>query len=69
MKKILMLSILLIIGTAQAETEFCRGFEEGYKIIKGDNVYVPFCPFEPFTPFGSTPFREGIKAGMEAAKR
>ena len=48
--------------------DFCDGFVEGYKSLAGNNAFVPMCPFEPFTPFGSTPFREGIKAGMAAAK-
>lgn len=49
------------------QEEFCIGFEEGYKTIKGDMVLVPLCPLAPLTPLGSTPFREGLKAGMEAA--
>tara|TARA_R110002096_G_scaffold89149_1_gene203162 strand:+ start:206 stop:430 length:225 start_codon:yes stop_codon:yes gene_type:complete len=49
--------------------EFCAGFEEGYKSIKGDMVIVPICPIAPITPIGSTDFREGIKAGMRAAGR
>ena len=64
--------VLCILGfgfSVSAKSEFCRGFEEGYKMVKGDNVFVPFCPFEPFTPFGSTPFREGIKAGIKAASK
>lgn len=43
---------------------FCLGFEEGYKTIKGENIMMPMCPMEPMTPMGSTPFREGIKAGI-----
>jgi len=47
--------------------EFCAGFEEGYKTVKGDMVLVPMCPLPPLTPLGSTDFREGIKAGIRAA--
>lgn len=44
------------------KSAFCRGFEQGYLLYcKG---FVPFCPFPPFTPFGSTPYKEGIKAGI-----
>jgi hypothetical protein len=50
-----------------SQAEFCAGFEEGYKTVKGDMVIVPICPIAPITPIGSTPFREGIKAGMAAA--
>lgn len=51
---------------------FCAGFTEGYKSIKGgikgDMLLVPLCPHAPLTPFGSTDFREGIKAGIRAAQ-
>ena len=46
-----------------SSSAFCRGFEEGYKSVKGDLVIVPICPIEPITPIGSTAFREGLKAG------
>ena len=49
--------------------DFCAGFEEGYKTIKGDMVIVPICPIAPITPIGSTDYREGIKAGIRAAQR
>jgi hypothetical protein len=49
-------------------SEFCDGFSEGYKTVKGDMVIVPICPIEPITPIGSTSFREGIKAGISAAQ-
>ncbi len=62
-----------IIGTSfqvlANQGNFCAGFEEGYKTIKGDMVIVPICPIAPITPIGSTDFREGIKAGMRAANR
>ena len=74
MKKII--SIVLIasaLGLASlayaGQDEFCAGFEEGYKSIKGDMVIVPICPIAPITPIGSTDFREGIKAGIRAASR
>ena len=51
------------------QDEFCAGFSEGYKSIKGDMVIVPICPIAPITPIGSTDFREGIKAGISAAQR
>ncbi len=56
--------------TASADqAEFCAGFEEGYKSVKGDMVIVPICPIAPVTPIGSTDYREGLKAGMRAARR
>ena len=65
-------AILSIIASTQlfaGQAQFCAGFEEGYKSIKGDMVLVPLCPLAPLTPLGSTDFREGIKAGMRAAGR
>jgi hypothetical protein len=52
-----------------SQGEFCAGFEEGYRTVKGNMVLVPLCPIAPITPIGSTPFREGIKAGIKAARR
>ena len=51
------------------QREFCAGFTEGYKTVKGDMVIVPIRPIAPITPIGSTDFREGIKAGIKAASR
>ena len=56
------------LAFAGPQEEFCAGFTEGYKSIKGDMVLVPLCPLAPLTPLGSTPFREGLKAGMRAAQ-
>lgn len=58
----------LTLGSIAFGSEFCDGFEEGYKTVKGEMVLVPLCPLEPLTPLGSTPFREGLKAGMKKAK-
>ncbi len=73
MKKILLaLLATASLGLAQlahaGQEEFCAGFVEGYKSIKGDMVIVPICPIAPITPIGSTDFREGIKAGIRAAR-
>ena len=68
--KFLAIAGLLFSSIAFAgQAEFCAGFEEGYKSIKGDLVVVPVCPVAPVTPVGSTDFREGIKAGIRAAQR
>lgn len=64
---ILMISLLTSINAFASKSEFCTGFEEGYKSIKGDMILVPLCPLEPLTPIGSNSFREGIKAGIRAA--
>ena len=66
--KIITLLILTLSATSIfAKSDFCRGFEMGYKTIKGNMVMVPLCPLEPLTPLGSTPYQEGIKAGIKAA--
>ena len=57
------------LAFAGPQDEFCAGFTEGYRSVKGDVVMVPMCPMAPMTPMGSTPFREGIKAGITAAQR
>ena len=70
MKTLKILSILILtlsVASIYAQSDFCRGFEIGYKTIKGNNVYVPYCPYEPYTPYNSTPYQEGIKAGIKAA--
>jgi hypothetical protein len=65
-------AVLALVSSSvgfSGQDEFCAGFEEGYKSIKGDMVIVPICPIAPITPIGSTDFREGIKAGIRAASR
>ena len=66
-KIITLLILTLSTTTIFAKSDFCRGFEIGYKTIKGNMVMVPLCPLEPLTPLGSTPYQEGIKAGIKAA--
>ena len=51
------------------QRDFCNGFEEGWRTVKGDLAIVPICPIAPIPPIGSTPYREGIKAGMARARR
>jgi hypothetical protein len=64
------LCILVPASHANAQrTDFCDGFGEGWKTFKGELTIVPICPIEPITPIGSTPYREGLKAGMLAARR
>lgn len=67
MKYLLILLTLVSVPALADSDEFCQGFEEGYKTIKGDMVIVPICPIEPITPIGSTSYREGLKAGMRTA--
>ncbi len=61
---------LAVTSLAYADqAEFCAGFTEGYKSIKGDMVTVPTCPTAPTTPTGTTDLWEGILAGIRAAQR
>jgi hypothetical protein len=59
----------LTLSSSVLASDFCDGFVEGYKSLAGNSAFVPMCPFEPLTPFNSTPFREGMKAGIAAARR
>jgi hypothetical protein len=68
---LLALTCLLTVQTGfyAGDAEFKKGFEEGYRIGKGDFAIVPIPPIKPITPIGSTDHREGIKAGMLAGKK
>lgn len=68
-KIIAIIFLIFSINTSATVAEFCHGFSEGYKSIKGNMMMVPMCPMKPITPIGSTDFREGIKAGIAAAYR
>lgn len=65
---IFFIEVVFIQHSYAGQREFDLGFEEGYKCIKGDMVIVPITPIAPITPIGSTDFREGLKAGIRAAK-
>ncbi|MGX2957646.1 hypothetical protein ACWIYZ_11300 [Ursidibacter arcticus] len=49
--------------------DFQKGFEEGYRMLMGKSALLPLIPLQPLTPLGSTPFREGLKLGIKAAKQ
>jgi len=67
-KSVFVMFLFLFLSPVQAGSQFCMGFYEGYKSIKGELSIVPICPIEPITPIGSSAFREGIKAGIKAAQ-
>ena len=70
MKLFTVTALLTLSNFAYADrAEFCAGFAEGYKSIKGNIALVPICPVKPVKPVNSTDFCEGIKAGMRAARR
>ena len=67
-RAILVLGLVAFSSSAWA-SQFCAGFAEGYRSVKGNIAILPVCPVAPVTPVGSTSFREGIKAGIRAASR
>ena len=74
MRTLLALAITVLALSASdaglaGQAEFCAGFVEGYKSVKGNLAVVPACPAAPATPVDSTDFREGLKAGMRAAQQ
>jgi hypothetical protein len=74
MKPLVLVFVALFLAAPLSEAHaqksaFCRGFSEGWKTAKGELALVPLCPLEPITPIGSTPYREGIKAGLRSAQR
>lgn len=48
--------------------DFCDGFNDGWKAMKGNFALAPRCPRAPLASPGSTPYRRGLKAGMEKAR-
>jgi hypothetical protein len=70
-RNILAVAVTLVVLAVRAATagqaEFCAGFDEGYRSIKGNGVIVPVCPIAPITPVGSMDFQQGILAGIRAA--
>ena len=61
--------LIVTSATFAGQDEFCEGFTEGFKSVKGDQVVVPVCPVAPVTPVGSTDYREGLKTGIREAER
>ena len=68
MRLIALASVIFLTTISGAlASDFCAGFEMGYKTVKGNIEIVPICPIQPITPIGSTPYQEGLKAGIKAA--
>ena len=47
--------------------DFKEGFRVGYQLIRGINSGIPGIPGQPGTTGDTTPFLNGIKAGIRAA--
>ena len=69
MKKLILLALFCSQMAFATQAEFCAGFTEGYKTIKGNMVMVPMCPMAPMERMGTTHYRMGILAGINAARR
>ena len=65
-------TLLLLAGNALA-TEFCDGFEAGYKTgykqarNSGYDPYVPYCPYQPYKRVGDpeSDFEQGYTVGFK----
>ena len=72
-KKALITFLLLSACSGLAfadQKEFCDGWVQGIKAIKGNHIAkanMPKCPLARPAKEGSTDFREGLKAGRKAA--
>lgn len=64
-----LISILFysLLSFTDERQDFCAGYSEGYKAIKGDSASVPWCPPNSIIPPGGSAYRQGIRAGIRAA--
>lgn len=64
-----------IIFTASREmrmvddNDYRAGFEQGFRAVAGSGAGLPGLPGRPGTRAGQTPFRMGIRKGIEAGFR
>jgi len=73
MKKVALILLFTLIGSAAFASEFCdgfaRGYVTGYKQSSGSSFdpFVPFCPFQPFKGFNDpdSDFEHGYLIGLE----
>ena len=67
----LLLSTVFFIfpQAALAKSDFCNGFERGFKAEAGSRSFVPFCPFMSFTnQRPKSDYEFGFLKGVEKAK-
>lgn len=58
------------IDYVEAQADFCRGWEQGIKLVKGNHLRtmdMPACPRLVKLDPGVSAFREGLKAGRAKA--
>lgn len=49
------------------DNDYRSGFEEGFRLVAGKSRALPALPAQPATPSRLTPFRVGLKKGIERA--
>ena len=47
------------------DDDYAAGFEEGFRAVAGSAAHLPHLPHQPHTKHGQTPFRMGIRKGIE----
>ena len=47
------------------DNDYRAGFEQGFRAVAGANAVLPVVPVQPVTRVGQTPFRMGIRKGIE----
>lgn len=63
-----LLSILIASISAEAmASDFCEGFESGFKSVKGEFAFPPLCPLKPLTTTGKTDYQLGKQIGARTA--
>lgn len=73
MKKIVLSTLFILLGSGAFASEFCdsfeRGYITGYKQASGSSFdpFTPFCPFQPFKGFNDpeSDFEHGYIIGYE----
>lgn len=49
------------------DSDYAAGFEQGFRMVRGNMAMLPMLPMQPMTPMGSTPFRVGLEMGIKHA--
>jgi hypothetical protein len=65
---VVLAATLTSLSALAGPSDFCNGYAEGYRSVRGDAAPVPACPQERPVPHGSSAFREGVKAGIQAGR-
>lgn len=55
------------VSASREVDEFCAGYEQGFKSVRGNRAYVGLCPIVNTYSLTYTPFQQGIRKGVEFA--